>query len=80
MLEQITAEYGLAYIIVDRSYRVRQVGGHTAVLRTGSPSPGDMLFEFLPELLGNETLLEEILTGRRARLRLPNINRDDRER
>ncbi len=80
MLEQITAEYGLAYIIVDRSYRVRQVGGHTAVLRTGSPSPGDMLFEFLPELLGNETLLEEILTGRRARLRLPNINRDDHER
>lgn len=79
VLEQITGEYGLAYMIVDRSYRVRQVGGNTAVLGACPPAPGDMLLELLPELLGNETLLEEILTGTRARLRLPNINRDDHE-
>jgi signal transduction histidine kinase/ActR/RegA family two-component response regulator len=75
-IEQAIAESGSAYLIIDAQLRVRSSGGQRAILDSLQASGGTMLIDYLPELYGSEALLADILAGRLARLRIPEINRD----
>lgn len=75
VLEQILAEIGSAYLIVNRTLCIQLLGGRTDILNP-VPTVGDALLDLFPELVGSEALLDEILMGRSARLYLQRINRD----
>lgn len=77
MLEQILVETGSAYLHVDSSFCIRRAGGHTDILNIMSFPIGGSLFDLLPELVGNEALLQAILAGHTARLQVQRINRDE---
>ena len=77
MLNQLSAEHHCAYLITDRSLRVQSMGGYLALFGDHSPQIGDALLDLFPELIGNESVLYDILAGHVQRLHLPHINRDD---
>jgi len=77
MLNQLSAEHHCAYLITDRSLRVQSMGGYLALFGDHSPQIGDVLLDLFPELIGNESVLYDILAGHVQRLHLPHINRDD---
>ena len=77
MLNQLSAEHHCAYLITDRSLRVQSMGGYLALFGDHSPQIGDALLDLFPELIGNESVLYDILAGHVRRLHLPHINRDD---
>ena len=73
----ILQECGVAYAITDRDLRVVRV--HNAV---GGPwadqqeCVGRSLLDVVPELVGSEAILEDILAGRAPRFQLPWVNRE----
>jgi signal transduction histidine kinase/ActR/RegA family two-component response regulator len=77
MLNQLSAEHHCAYLITDRSLRVQSMGGYLALFGDHSPQIGDALLDLFPELIGNESVLYDILAGHVQRLHLPHINRDN---
>jgi signal transduction histidine kinase/ActR/RegA family two-component response regulator len=77
MLNQLSAEHHCAYLITDRSLRVQSMGGYLALFGDHSPQIGDALLDLFPELIGNESVLYDIMAGHVQRLHLPHINRDD---
>jgi signal transduction histidine kinase/ActR/RegA family two-component response regulator len=77
MLNQLSAEHHCAYLITDRSLRVQSMGGYLALFGDHSPQIGDALLDLFPELIGNESVLYDILAGHVRRLHLPHINRDN---
>lgn len=76
ILEQVLIETGCAYLVVDSAFRVRTAGGCTSILSHGMPSAGESLFHLIPELIGNEAALADILAGRISRLSMTEINRE----
>lgn len=76
ILEQVLIETGCAYLVVDSAFRVRSAGGCTSILSHGMPSAGESLFHLIPELIGNEAALADILAGRISRLSMTEINRE----
>jgi signal transduction histidine kinase len=67
----------VAYAIADRQLQVREVGGTVAILQ-GDPDGwlGQSLLDLVPELVGSEPALADILDGRLPRLELAWINRE----
>jgi signal transduction histidine kinase/ActR/RegA family two-component response regulator len=53
------------------------MGGYLALFGDHPPQIGDVLLDLFPELIGNESVLYDILAGHVQRLHLPHINRDD---
>jgi len=77
MLNQLSAEHHCAYLITDRSLRVQSMGGYLALFGDHPPQIGDALLDLFPELIGNESMLHDIMAGHVQRLHLPHINRDN---
>lgn len=67
----------IAYAITDRDLNVIEVSGASNGLQTWLKSwMGRPLTEVVPELIGNEEVLADLLTGELSRFQLPYINRD----
>ncbi len=75
MIDQLSTEHRCAYLVADRTFRIRLIGGFQGVFADQPPQIGDSLFDLLPELIGNESTLHDILAGNTSRLQLPNVNR-----
>ena len=75
--QRILMDRRVAYAIADRQLRVKEVGGTVAVLQ-GDPEdwPGQSLLDLVPELVGSEPALADILDGGLPRLELAWINRE----
>jgi signal transduction histidine kinase/ActR/RegA family two-component response regulator len=76
MLNQLSAEHHCAYLITDRSLRVQSMGGYLALFGDHPPQIGDVLLDLFPELIGNESVLHDIMAGYVQRLDLPHVNRE----
>lgn len=75
MIDLLSIEHRCAYLVVDRSFRIRSVGGYQRLFADQPPQIGDSLFDLLPELIGNEDILNNILAGTVSRFHLPHVNR-----
>ncbi|MBX3001106.1 MAG: hypothetical protein KF893_21465, partial [Caldilineaceae bacterium] len=74
--QAIWADRKFAYLITDRGLRVVQVGGDAESFPECSPSSlGSSLLELVPELIGSEDLLAEILSGHVPRTQLSLVAR-----
>ncbi|MBS1251476.1 MAG: Non-motile and phage-resistance protein [Anaerolineales bacterium] len=66
----------IAYFITDRELNVVEVSGAVSILHDGQkPSLGHSLFDLVPELIGSEETIAEILAGEQDRFQLPWVNR-----
>lgn len=72
-VETILCDRQIAYILTDRQLRITETGGATSLL---GRSLNDTICESLPELIGNEAALADVLNGILPRLILPWINRE----
>ena len=70
----------IAYAVTDRNLHVQQVRGTPKALQ-GDPGSwlGKSLLDLVPELLGSEDALQDILAGVLPRLEIPWVNRDGDE-
>ncbi len=75
MIDLLSIEHRCAYLVVDRSFRIRSIGGYRQLFTDQPPQIGDSLFDWFPELIGNEDVLHNILAGNVSRLHLPHVNR-----
>lgn len=67
----------IAYAITDRRLRVVEVGGATSIFLDGLVSwQGCTLTDVAPELIGNETALDDVLRGELPRFQLEWVNRE----
>ena len=69
----------IAYVITDPHLQTIEVGGDANTLQTFQACEGRPLFTCFPELVGNEDLLQCILTGELPRFQLAWVNRDTPE-
>jgi signal transduction histidine kinase len=74
----------IAYAITDRDLKVVETGGAAGILWDGhqdvdEPSLGRSLPELVPELIGSEAVLADILAGRLPRFELAWVNRETAE-
>ncbi|ABU59649.1 histidine kinase [Roseiflexus castenholzii DSM 13941] len=76
LIDMLSREHRCAYLVVDRSFRTRSIGGYLHLFADQQPHIGDSLFDAFPELIGNEAILNAILAGNVSRLHLPHVNRD----
>lgn len=77
LLQLILEDRQVAYAVTDRHLRVVEVGGAVQVLQPEPPAwLGRPLLELVPELLGSEPALADILAGTLPRLELAWINRE----
>ncbi len=76
MLDQLSTEHHCAYLITDRALRVQSTGGYLTLFGNHPPRVGDALLDLFPELIGNESVLYDIMAGSVQRLHLPHINRN----
>jgi signal transduction histidine kinase/ActR/RegA family two-component response regulator len=76
MLNQLSTEHRCAYLITDRSLRVQSMGGYLTLFSDHPPQIGDALLDLFPELIGNESVLYDIMAGHVRRLHLPHVNRE----
>ncbi|MBO9364302.1 MAG: response regulator [Roseiflexus sp.] len=76
MLNQLSTEHRCAYLIIDRSLHVQSTGGYLTLFGDHPPQIGDALLDLFPELIGNESVLYDIMAGHVQRLHLPHINRE----
>ncbi len=73
----ILDDRGIAYAITDADLRVIALGGDLAVLGPDATLvKGSSLLDWVPELIGSEGILEEILSGRLPRFELWGVNRE----
>jgi hypothetical protein len=70
---QILAETGNAYLVVDSTYQILEIGGNADALQLDATLIGESLFRIFPELIGSEDVLQAILAGRTPRLHLPQV-------
>ena len=67
----------IAYAVTDRNLRVQQVSGALNILQDhASTWLGKSLPDLVPELVGSEDALEQILAGILPRFEIPWVNRD----
>ncbi len=75
LLEALLYEQKLAYILLSPEQQLLAQGGD-ASLFFSPPTPDSDFYELIPELMGCEEILHEILNAQMPRFELPNINRD----
>lgn len=74
---QILQDRRIGYAIVDRSICVREVSGASDIFLDDHGSwLGRSLVDLVPELVGSEPALAELLDGTLPRLQIPWVNRD----
>ncbi|HEY66776.1 MAG TPA: adenylate/guanylate cyclase domain-containing protein [Thermoflexia bacterium] len=73
--ELIMKDCRIAYALADRNLNVLEVGGAQGVFHDGAIGPNDALPDLIPELVGSEEVLTDILTGNLPRFQLEHINR-----
>ncbi len=67
----------IAYAVTDRNLHVQQVRGALKTLQSDAGRwLGKSLLDLVPELIGSEDALEDILAGALPRLEIPWVNRD----
>ena len=71
---QVLQAKQIAYALAEADLRVIEIGGAATLL--GDGGAGDSLPDLIPELVGSEALLRDLLRGKRPFLRLEQINRD----
>jgi signal transduction histidine kinase len=77
LAERILLDRKVAYALTDRQLQVTETGGDVAVLRGNSdPWLGRPLVDLVPELVGSESALADILAGALPRLEMAWINRE----
>jgi signal transduction histidine kinase len=77
MTEQILQDRRIAYLVTNRDLIVVKLGGATRILPDGpSACVGHTLLELMPELIGSEQMLADILAGELSRYELPFVNRE----
>jgi signal transduction histidine kinase len=75
--QPILQDRKIAYFITDRQLNVVEVSGAVSIcVNKGETCLGRPLVELMPELIGNETVLEDVLAGNLPRFELPWVNRD----
>jgi signal transduction histidine kinase len=68
---------GIAYLVTDRELRVVELRGSLSLFNGGAATwLGRSLVDLVPELIGSEAALAEILAGESPRFQLPWVNRD----
>jgi adenylate cyclase len=69
-------EQKVAYLLIDEQLNLFEQGGELTVLQSATPfSPHCSLLDVIPELIGSEDLLQEVLKGDLPRFELENLNR-----
>jgi signal transduction histidine kinase len=77
LIQRILLDRKIAYAITDRHLQVTEVGGAVEILARGSVGvAGRLLVDLVPELVGSEFALADILAGELPRLELAWINRE----
>lgn len=71
----IMQENKIAYAIADHSLKVVWAGGAPGVLQDGEIVLGCSLPELVPEFVGSEATLDEVLSGQMPRFQLEQVNR-----
>jgi signal transduction histidine kinase len=75
VVEQILGEHRIAYLLTDRDLIVMKLGGATGILPHGHADYlGRALADVVPELIGSEMVLADILRGAVPRYELPFVN------
>jgi len=78
-MQVILQDCRIGYVITDRALHIVRRGGISDMFeQDGAAALGDPLVEHVPELVGSERLLADILEGRLPRLELVCINRETR--
>ena len=79
ILQLVLQNLKIAYVITDRNLNILKTNGVLDLIGSDGHmklSPGQSLLDFVPELIGNEPILAEILAGKRRRFQLNQINRE----
>ncbi len=77
VVESILQDRRIAYALTDADLNVTEVRGAVDILVNSSSVPvGRSLFELVPELVGSEEVLADILSGKLPRFQLEWVNRD----
>jgi PAS domain S-box-containing protein len=80
IVQLILQDRKIAYFIVDRNLIVTEVSGSLSMCGIAHETClGRSLFELLPELIGSEGVLADILAGSLPRFQLPWVNRETAE-
>ena len=69
----------IAYAITDRDLKVVEANGELDLMCSDGRiklQPGQSLLELMPELIGNEEVLTELLAGKRGSYELSHVNRE----
>jgi signal transduction histidine kinase len=70
----------IAYFITDREFMVVEISGPVSICGSGYDTClGRSLLEMMPELVGSETVLADILSGKLPRFQLAWVNRETTE-
>lgn len=73
----ILRDQPITYAVTDRSLRIVELGGDTHLCGgTQSAQQGNPIFALIPELIGHEQDIAEILNGAMPRFELPFVNRE----
>lgn len=73
----VMVDRAIAYAVTDADLRVVELRGASGIFGAGASGwLGRSLFDLVPELIGSEAALAEILTGESPRFQLPWVNRD----
>lgn len=76
-VEIVLQDRRIAYAVTDRALRVTHVGGRLDIFPGGAPSwLGAGLLDLVPELVGSEEVLQQVLDGSRPRMSIPWVNYD----
>lgn len=77
VIQTILDDQQIAYALTDRQLQIHEIGGATSLIVAHLHDwPGSSVVEVVPELLGSEAVLAEVLTGALPRLHIPLINRE----
>jgi signal transduction histidine kinase len=78
IMELILQDRGIAYAITDRNLKVAEISDAPGAFCPNSPEAclGQSLLKLVPELLGNEAILADILAGKLPRFQLSWVNRE----
>lgn len=74
----IIQDQSIAYAITDRSLHIVEVGGASALCtHLGEKAEKKLLYDWVPELVGHEQDMRDLLQGNSLRFELPFVNRED---
>jgi diguanylate cyclase (GGDEF)-like protein len=77
ILNAVLSKNIVEYIIVDKDFKVINASEGTAQYTGSLPSKGDDIFIYLPELVGSESVMEEIMTDPSTCFALESVYKND---